>query len=370
MKKNSKSVAKRASKAKRRQDEQLTVGIDLGYRFSWYSIQNAAGEEIESGKIATTREALSKHFGGEPRRRIVIEAGTHSNWVRTHLEKLGQEVIVANPREIPGITRSSNKSDPNDAGKLALYGRVDPRILHPIQHRSLEAQQDLAVLRSRHALVGARTKLINAARGLAKSLGHRLAKCGSEQFAQRAGQELGVELEPSLRPMLPAIEGLNQQIRELDHTIQRVAQDKYPESARLDQVWGVGVQTALAYVLTLEKAERFAKSRTAGSFIGLQPKRSQSGGRDPQLGISKAGNGHLRWLLVECAQRILSRRAPDSQLRQWGLKLCERGGKNAKKRAIVAVARKLSVLWHKLWASGEAYDPWHGRRQQQSAVAA
>ena len=369
MKKNSRSVAGQASKDKLKQNEQLTVGIDLGDRSSCYSIQNADGEEIESGKMATTAEALSKHFRGEPRLRIVIEAGTHSNWVRTHLEKQGHEVIVANPREIPGITRSPNKSDPKDAGKLALYGRVDPRILHPIQHRSLQAQHDLAVLRSRHALVGARTKLINAARGLAKSLGHRLGKCGSEQFAQRAGQELSAELEPSLRPLLRALESLNQQIHELDGTLQRMARDKYPESARLDQVWGVGVQTALAYVLTLEEPERFAKSRMAGSFIGLQPRRSQSGGRDPQLGISKAGNGHLRWLLVECAQRILSRRAPDSELRQWGLKLCERGGKNAKKRAIVAVARKLSVLLHKLWVSGEAYDPWYGRGQQ-SAVAA
>jgi transposase len=328
------------------------VGIDLGDRHSCYSVQNEAGEEVESGKLPTTQAGLRKHWEGEGPHRIVIEAGTSSNWVRTELEGMGHEVIVANPREVPGITRSGNKSDPEDAFKLALYGRVDARILHPIQHRSLEAQRDLAVIRARAGLVAARTQLINMSRGLAKNLGERLASCGSEQFARRVKRDLPAELVGSLGPVLKTVETLNEQIRELDTGIERLVREKYPEALRLQQVWGVGPVTALCYVLTLEDPERYLQSRSVGALLGLRPKRSQSGQRDPQLGISKTGDRQLRWLLVECAQRVMSKKGPDSDLKRWGLQLCERGGKNAKKRAIVAVARKLAVLLHKLWKSG------------------
>lgn len=370
MKKNSKSEVRKASATKQSRNEQLTVGIDLGDRTSHYSVQNVAGEEVESGKVSTTREGLSKHFGGVDRRRIILEAGTHSNWIRVHLESMGHEVIVANPRQIPGITKSVHKSDPKDAEKLALYGRVDARILHPIRHRSLEVQQDRGAIRARAVLVRSRTKIINTARGLAKSLGHRLPACGSEQFRVRVRQNLAAELECSIAPLLAVLETLDEQIRKLDGTLQRLAQEKYPEATRLEQVWGVGTQTALCFVLTLEDAGHFSKSRTVGAFIGLTSKKNQSGRRDPQLSISKAGDGQLRWLLVECAQRILSRKAPDSDLRRWGLQLYGRGDKNAKKRAIVAVARKLAVLLHKLWRSGEAYDPLYGSRRRQATEAA
>jgi transposase len=346
------------------------VGIDLGDRHSCYSVQNEAGEEVESGKLPTTQAGLRKHWEGEGPHRIVIEAGTSSNWVRTELEAMGHEVIVANPREVPGITRSGNKSDPEDAFKLALYGRVDARILHPIQHRSLEAQRDLAVIRARAGLVAARTQLINMSRGLAKNLGERLASCGSEQFARRVKRDLPAELAGSLGPVLKTVETLNEQIREQDAEIERLVREKYPEALRLQQVWGVGPVTALCYVLTLEDPERYLQSRSVGAFLGLRPKRSQSGQRDPQLGISKTGDRQLRWLLVECAQRVMSKKAPDSDLKRWGLQLCERGGKNAKKRAIVAVARKLAVLLHKLWKSGAVYDPLYGSKRRATAEKA
>lgn len=362
-----KKISKPGATCARATERKLTVGIDLGDRTSWYSVQNTAGEEVERGKVATTREGLEKHFAGMEPGRMVMEAGTHSNWVRVQLETYGHEVIVANPREIPGITRSSRKSDAEDARKLGMYGRVDVRILHPIRHRSLERQQDRMAVRSRAGLIEARTKLINMARGLAKSVGHRLASCGSEQFAERVRQQLAPELASSIGPVLEAIDGLTDQIRRLEGEIQRLIEEKYPESKQLQQVWGVGPQTALSYVLTLESAEHFGRSRTAGAYLGLGPKQSQSGGRDPQLGISKAGDSHLRWLLVECAQRILSRPAPDSDLKRWGERLYARGGKNAKKRALVAVARKLAVLLHKLWRSGATYDPLYTSRRRESA---
>lgn len=351
-------------------DHSLTVGLDLGDRWSHYWIENEDGEMVESGKTKTTCEALSVHFPARQGMRIALETGTHSNWVRTHLESLGHEVIVANARELRGITGSDHKSDPHDAQKLAMYARVDPRILSPIQHRSLEAQHNLAIIRARAALVRARTALINTARGLAKASGFRLPRTTSDRVAARCRAALPEVLHPSVSPLLEQIEQLKSQIEKMDVQIKQLAAHRYPESARLEQVPAVGPITAMTFLLTIEDPRRFRKSRDVGSFLGMCPRRSQSGQRDPQLGISKAGNVYLRSLLVQCAQCVLRKGAPDSALKRWGLKLSDRGGKNAKKRAIVAVARKLSVLLHKLWVSGKPYDPLYGCRSEHLSTTA
>lgn len=351
-------------------NQSLTVGLDLGDRWSHYWIENGDGEMVESGKTKTTCEALSVHFPAGQRLRIALETGTHSNWVRTHLESLGHELIVANARELRGITASDHKSDPHDAQKLAMYARVDPRILSPIQHRSLEAQHDLAVIRARAALVRVRTALINTARGLAKASGYRLPRTTSERAAKRCRTTLPAVLEASVGPLLEEVEQLRSQIEKMDIQIKQLAEHRYPECARLEQVPAVGPITAMTFLLTLEDPRRFRKSRDVGSFLGMCPRRNQSGQRDPQLGISKAGNVYLRSLLVQCAQCVLRKAAPDSALKRWGLGLCDRGGKNAKKRAVVAVARKLSVLLHALWVSGKPYDPLYGCPSEQRSTAA
>jgi transposase len=350
-------------------DERWTAGIDLGDRWSHYWIGNEQGEMIESGKTKMTPESLGAHFPASRRMRIALETGTHSNWVRTHLESLGHEVIVANARELRAITGSDSKSDPEDARKLALYVRVDRRILRPIQHRSMESQQDLTILRAREALVRARTLLINAARGLAKTLGHRLPSCNSRHFATRCREALPAALEGSVGKLAEQIESLTQQLEAMKTEIQIVAAERYPETVRLQAVHGVGPITALTYVLTIEDPGRFKKSRDVASFLGLRPKQSQSGKRDPQLGITKAGNGRLRSLLVECAHLLLRKSAPDCMLKRWGLHLCERGGKNSRKRALVAVARKIGVLLHKLWVTGAQYDPLFGCPERERSAA-
>jgi transposase len=178
--------------------ERWTAGVDLGDRWSHYSIENAQGERVEAGKTKMTREAFSAHFPASRPMRIAMETGTHSNWVRTHLESLGHEVIVANARELHAITGSDRKSDPEDARKLAMYARVDPRILHPIQHRSMEAQLDMAVIKARDALVRVRTTLINAARGLTKTSGYRLPSCGTLQLPARCREALPEALQASV----------------------------------------------------------------------------------------------------------------------------------------------------------------------------
>ena len=146
-------------------------------------------------------------------------------------------------------------------------------------------------------------------------------------------------------------------IQVYDERIEKLGREKYGHTELLRQVKGVGPLTSLAYVLTLENPDRFAKSRDVGPYLGLVPKQEESGDSQPQLGISKAGDVMLRRLLVGSAHYILGPFGPDTDLRRYGLRLCERGGKNAKKRAAVAVARKLAVLLHRLWISGEVYEP-------------
>ncbi len=348
--------------ARKRGDQKLTmtIGIDLGDRFSHYSLLHQNGEVVEEGRIHTTPEALTKHFAGREAARFAIEADTHSGWVSRLLQGFGHEVLVANPREIPGITHSNKKNDAVDAEKLARYARTDPKLLSPIRHRSEKAQQDLALIRVRERRLAARTMLINATRGLAKSFSHRLLKCSANAFAQQAWEHLPTALQETLVPLLDQIASLTAQIRLFDQKIVKMAKTQYAETAVMREVHGVGSLTALTFVLTLGDAHRFAKSRDVGRYLGLRPRRAQSGDRDPQLRITKAGDCYLRKTLVQCAQFMLGPFGKDSALRRWSLHLAERGGKNAKKRALVAVARKPAVLLHRLWVTQKHYEPFYG----------
>jgi transposase len=337
-----------------------TIGIDLGDRWSRYCILDQNGEVATEDRIRTTDAELRQRFQPMPTTRIVLEAGTHSPWVSRLLEGLGHEVIVANARKVRLIYESDRKNDRLDARMLARLGRVDVNLLAPIRHRGAEVQADLAVIRGRNALVSARTQLINAVRGMVKSMGGRLPKSTSSAFAGKVPASVPPELKMAVEPLLKSISALTQQIAKADEQIDRLAEKKYPETRLLRQVKGVGPLIALTYVLTLEDPHRFGKSRKVGGYLGLRPRQRESGDSAPQLGISKAGNNHLRWLLVQAANYILGPLAPDSTLRRWGLRLAARGGKNGKRRAVVAVARKLAVLLHRLWVTAEVYEPLHG----------
>lgn len=326
----------------------MTIGMDLGDKTSRYCLLNDRGEVFKEGSVGTSKKAMQQTFGALKRVRIAIEVGTHSPWVSRLLGAMGHELIVANARQVPLISTSSRKDDRLDAQTLARLARVDPQLLRPIRHRSEKAQTHLMIIRVRAALVEARTRLVNTARGLAKSVGERLPKCDTDQF--------GTERMESL-PVLEEVESLTEKIQQSEAKIEQIARTEYPETALLKQVRGVGTLIALTFVLTVEDRERFQKSRDVGCYVGLRPKRSASGQSQPQLRITKEGDVYLRRMLVQGAHCILSHRGRDTDLKRWGLKLAERGGKNAKKRAIVAVARKLSILLHRLWVTGEVYEP-------------
>jgi transposase len=357
MKKNiRKSRSPKRNAAKIRQSDGLTIGMDLGDKTSRYCVLNGAGEVLEEGTCATTRKGMAQ-FGSRARCRIAIEVGTHSPWVSRELKKHGHEVIVANARQVKLISESSRKNDKLDAQMLARLARVDPALLRPIRHRSEEAQKDLMTIRIRAALVEARTKLVNAARGLAKAMGERLASCDADQMETEKLEGLPADLGEMLKPLVEQVESLTAKIQECDGKIEQIARDRYPETQLLRQVSGVGPLIALTYILTIEDKGRFQKSRDVGCYAGLRPKQSESGERQPQLRITKEGDVYLRKLLVQGAHCILKTKAPDTDLKRWGTKLAGRGGKNARKRAIVAVARKLAILLHHLWATGEVYEP-------------
>jgi transposase len=291
--------------------------------------------------------------------RVAIEAGTHSPWASRVLEECGHEVLVANPRRTRLIYTNKRKTDEIDAESLARLARLDPKLLYPLKHRGEDSQAHLALIRSRQALVECRTQLVNHVRGAVKSFGARLPKCPARSFHKRASEHIPEALRPALGPVLEQIGSLTEHIREYDRQLEAVSKERYPETHLLRQDEGVGPLTALTFVLTLEDPHRFEKSRSVGAYLGLVPATAQSGDRDPQKHISKEGDQMLRKLLVGSAHYILGPFGSDSDLRRHGAKIASRGGKNAKKRAVVAVARKLCVLLHRLWVSGEIYKPLH-----------
>ena len=335
----------------------ITIGMDLGDKTSRYCALDQQGELLGEGSVATTKKALAEKFGGIGRCRIAIEVGTHSPWVSRLLTALGHEAIVANARQVRLISESSRKDDKLDARLLARLARIDPELLRPIRHRSEKAQSHLMAIRVRAALVETRTGLVNTARGLAKAMGERLPACDADALDQAKLDALPAAIQETLRPLLEQVESLTEKIKQADHRLEQIARIEYPETQLLRQVSGVGVLIALTFVLTVEHHQRFEKSRDVGCYVGLRPKRSQSGQSQPQLPITKEGDRYLRTLLVQGAHLIMNRRGPDTDLKRWGVKLAGRGGKNAKKRAVVAVARKLAVLLHRLWATAEVYRP-------------
>jgi transposase len=299
---------------------------------------------------------------------MALEVGGHSPWISRQLQEQGFEVIVANPRQVRLISQSDSKSDRSDAEQLARLARVDPALLCPIVHRGEAAQRSRVLLLVRDGLVRARGQLINQARSFAKSLGTRFPSSSSEAFPRRVRATAPRDLFPGLESTLKMIEQLTLEIRQLDQEVERLCMSKYPETELLRQISGVGPLTALAFVLTLEEPERFPESRTVGAYLGLRPRQRNSGASRPQLRITKAGDALLRRLLVNAAQYILGPFGPDTDLRRFGLRLAERGGKAAKKRAVVAVARKLSVLMHRLWLTGEVYQPLGYAEQRRRAA--
>jgi transposase len=338
----------------------FVIGVDLGDRSSHvFALDTLTGQVLGDDKIPTTQDGFRARFTGQTDTRVVIEAGTHSRWVAALLEEeLALEVLVANPRKLKAISASGRrKNDQLDAELLARLGNAEPSLLAPIQHRSKTAHVDMLSLRARDLLVAQRTQVVNFVRSQVKTCGVRLDRCDAKGFHRRVAEQVPSELKPALDPLLEVLKALEVKIDEFDAAIAEIAKDRYGEDVRrLRQVSGVGPIISLAFVLTVDDPARFQKNRDVGAYLGLCPGLKESGAGDPQLRITKAGDGFTRRLLVQGAQRILGV-GPDTDLKRWGLRIAERGGKNGRRRAVIAVARKLAVLLLRLWKSGETYVP-------------
>lgn len=345
-------------------------GLDLGDKYSQLCVLDAqSGEVIEESRVRTTEEGIRRRFGRCLKMRIALEAGTHSPWVSRLLKELGHEVLVANPRKLRLVYENRRKDDRVDAAYLARLARMDPKLLAPLRHRGKTAQADLAVLRSRDALVQTRTRLVNHLRSVVKSMGGRMPKGPAEGCNGRLAGSIPEPLHAALDPVLKTLGELTVRIREYDKQIETMARKSYPETARLTQVRGVGALTALAFVLTLEDPHRFKKSRTVGAYLGMIPGRDDSGETQKQRRITKEGDAYVRWLLVQCAHYILGPFGTECDLRRYGERIAQRGGKNSKKRACVAVGRKLAILLHRLWVSGDEYEPLRKVSKRVNAVS-
>jgi len=341
----------------------VVIGIDVGDRAGQVCRLNTRTGEIVEDRVSMTPEAVRKYFLRNRARLVAIEVGTHSRWVSRCIEETGIGVLVANARRLQLISKSDSKNDRADAELLARLAAADPALLSPIHHRGERSQAALALLKTRDALVKSRTAKVNQVRGVAKSFGVRLMKCSAASFSNRVRDDIPEILAPAIHPLLDAIESDTDRVKLLTAEIRRSCKEDFPETELLLQVNGVGDITALAFVLVLEDPARFESSRSVGSYLGLRPRQRDSGMIQKQLRITKAGDPFLRCLLVQCANYILGPFGADCDLRRWGLAIAERGGPNAKRRAKVAVARKLATLLHSLWVTGTEYEPFRSEKR-------
>jgi transposase len=362
--------ARRQSSAVPDGAETFWIGLDLGDDESTYCVLNQAREVVARGNVRTREGDLKRVLGAYAGSRLAMEVGTHSGWVSRMLEKEGLEVVVANARKVRLITESRQKTDENDAEQLARLMKADLKLLWAIEHRSEQAQMDLMRIRGRAGVIEVRTKLINMARGLAKTTGKRLGACDADQMGVTQVEGWETELVEILTPLLTMIETCTATIKTYDEKIGENSEAKYPETKRLTQVPGVGTLTATTFVLTVDDKSRVKKSRQMGPLLGMTPAHRQSAESDPELRISKEGDSYLRTLLVQGAQWIMSGKGPDCELKRFGQKVAgieagqtkvakDQKSRKRKKIAVVAVARKLGVLLHRLWVTGEPYDPFY-----------
>jgi transposase len=272
----------------------MTAGLDLGDKYAYLClIDTQSGEVMDEGRLPTSPETFRRRFASERPMRIAIEAGTHFPWASRLLEECGHEVLVANARKLRLIYANKRKTDEIDAENLARLARLDPKLLYPLKHRGEDSQAHMAIIRSREALVGCRTQLVNHVRGAVKSFGARLPKCPARTFHKRALEYIPGALLEALGPILEQIGSLTERIKDYDRKLETISKEHYPETGHLRQLEGVGPLTALTFVLTLEDPYRFEKSRSVGAYPGLVSASDRSGDSDPQKRISKEGDEML-----------------------------------------------------------------------------
>lgn len=333
------------------------LGIDLSDRSFNFCFMTAEGGVVAEGKRRLTALYVAEIWAAYPADVVVLEAGTPSAWVTEAFELQGARVVVADPRKLRAVTADVRKSDARDARMLARLGLADEELLAPTYVRASEHRMWMALLKVRDQQVRARVATVLEVRSQVKIAGSRLPGCSTEAFEQCEAL-VPTGLAPILAPAFDTLRAINAAIRRLDQQIAEVGKSS-PEVQRLAKVHGVGPVTALAFVAVVGDAARFERTRDVGAYLGMVPRRDQSGVSDPKLRITKAGSGFLRRLLVQCAHFLIGPLAQDCALRRQGLRKLAQLGDGAKKKVIVAIARKLAVLLLSLWKQKATWEPLH-----------
>lgn len=327
--------------------------IDLGKKMSQVCILKADGEIVER-RIRTERERFAAVFRSYPQSRILLEAGTESEWVARCLEGLGHEVIVADPNYAPmyAYRQRKVKTDRRDAQALMEACRLGA---YRRAHRTSDAQRQVRwQIVTREVLVRMRARILVLSESLVRQAGLRLPSGKPETFLKRLNDlDLPEPLRRSLAPLLPVFETLTQQLAAADNALEELAKSD-PRIARLQTTPGVGPIIAATFVATVDRAERFSGPHELEAYLGLVPREHSSGERQIRGRITKAGNTRLRWLLIEGAWSILTHARPETAaLRAWAHRIAARRGKS---RAAVALARRLAGILFAMMRDNTVFD--------------
>jgi transposase len=337
----------------------LNIGLDLHKRETQVCIVDDTGTVQLERRIPTTRAAFTALLGGRPAARLLLEAGTESEWVAQHLEALGHEVVVADPNYAPmySTRQRAVKTDRRDARGLAQACRLGAyRLVHRLSARQRQVRAELAV---RDALVRTRTRYINLLRAALRQQGLRLPSGRTEQVLPRlARMTLPPGLAATVAPLLALLAPLQHELAAADARVAAVAASD-PAVRHLDAVPGIGPVTAAAFVAALDDVTRFRSAHQVQAYLGLIPRERSSGERQHRGAITKHGNSRVRWLLVEAAWRLRRSRHPaHAPLQAWAARIEARRGKRV---AVVALARRLAGILYALWRDGSTYGAGPGR---------
>lgn len=348
------------------------VGMDVSDKSVEICILKQGSEEGACMTVRNCRESLEAFAGSFARPEgvsIAMETGPQSNWMADFLRARKLGVTVANARKLRAIWQSDDKCDGNDAEMLARLLRADPKLLAPVTVKERKFRDALLAVKARDCLSRCRAKLITTVRGLLKSEGVSSSEIDAQSFGVKIMALIPKPLIRHLKPLVEEVSRLDAALRRYDKEIERLRKE-FDGCEAVAQIKGVGPLTSLAFVLVVGDPTRFENGERLSSYLGLVPRRNQSGETDRQCHITKAGNGLLRRYLVQAAHYIMGPFGDkECDLRRFGERIAARGGRNAKKRAVIAVARKLAVLMLKLWKSGEEYEPLRSKRGRCQAKA-
>lgn len=336
-------------------EQPLYVGLDVSQATTSICVVDAIGTTVWRGKTSSEPDAIARalRVHAPDVVRIGLETGSLSNWLTRSLRQRGLPVVCVDARHAKAaLNLQINKTDGNDAFGLAQVVRTG--WFREVAVKGMDAQTLRMLLVARAQLVSQRQALANTIRGLLKTFGYVVARGSYGPFAVRVRELIdgNAALGAIVEPLLTAWQALREQIALLDRQVLlRAKTDRV--ARRLMSIPTVGVIVALSYVAVIDTPHRFKRSTSVGAYLGLTPRRYQSGEIDKAGRISKCGDGLLRSYLFQAANAMLTRKVRDCRLRSWGLALAVRIGA---RRAKVAVARKLAVIMHRVWRDDRDFD--------------